>query len=91
MKPKNLNIIGLIFGIIGVVMIFIWGPPQPNLSPEVFIEADGSPDQNIEKRKEYELKSRAGLFFVLIGFFFQLVATWISPSCGEKTKPEKIE
>jgi len=34
---KWLNAIGLIFGIVGVVFIFIWGPSQPSFERGVWI------------------------------------------------------
>ena len=35
MTARWLNTVGLLLGMAGVVILFIWGPPQPN-----FIEGD---------------------------------------------------
>jgi hypothetical protein len=45
---KILNTIGLVFGLVGVVIIFIWGPPQPQLEEGVGrgLENDTPIDEN---------------------------------------------
>ena len=77
-----LNTIGLVAGIIGVVIIFQFGPPQPNLEPgsALLLEGDAVTQQEADKaveRKRYEQMSELGLLLVAIGFVFQLVAVWI--------------
>lgn len=42
MRLKILNTVGLIIGIIGVIFIFIWGHPQPNLNAGFFINLENS-------------------------------------------------
>lgn len=90
MNAQILNSLGLILGLIGVLFIFIWGPPQPNLEEGIGMGLeDGTPidssgktvkqhDEEIKaKRKKYNLMSRIGLTLVFIGFLFQLLANWI--------------
>ena len=85
---KILNIIGLILGIIGVTLIFIWGPPQPQLEKGIGIGLeDNTPiddsgktvrqynEEINNKRKCYKIMSKVGLFLVFLGFVFQLWAT----------------
>ncbi len=92
MNQKTLTVIGLILGMIGVVFIFIWGPPQP-------IFSQGSPllvgDNNIveykgeemtvaerdnireHKRIVHSVMSKIGLGLVFIGFACQLGAIFL--------------
>lgn len=86
-----LNRIGLVLGMAGVVIIFIWGPPQPDFDEGVGI---GLEDGNVLRdgrtvadfrndqrrlRRRHEIVSRVGLGLVGLGFFVQLVATWADP------------
>lgn len=86
--PQSLNTAGLILGMIGVAIIFKYGPPQPNLEAGVGIgleDATPMPDgrtvaeHNAETERlklKHSLMSKFGLAFVFIGFAFQLWATW---------------
>jgi len=84
MTPKALNIIGLIFGMIGVAIIFVWGPPQPNFHDYGYLIIN---DEDTERgvaetaaiKKRYSVMSAVGLISVIIGFGFQLWATFKSP------------
>jgi hypothetical protein len=85
MNSRRLNILGLCLGMLGVIVLFFWGPPQPTLEPGVGLTADeGSvidkktgkttPDYNQEiksKRRLYDWMSKFGLGLVGAGFFFQ--------------------
>jgi hypothetical protein len=83
-----LNTVGLVLGMIGVVIIFFYGPPQPNLESGVSIGLeDGTPlpegrteaqyNEDVEKlRSRHSFMSKAGLVFVFLGFALQLWGTW---------------
>jgi len=84
-----INTIGLVFGMLGVIIIFIWGPPQPTLETGVSLGLeDNTPigaggksvaqhNKEVEGRKLlYSFLSKAGLAFVFIGFAFQLASIW---------------
>ena len=86
---KILNTIGRALGLLGVIVIFIWGPPQPLLEEGIGLGLeDGTPinengktvkqhnDDIRRKRKIHNILSRIGLAFVFLGFLFQLFATW---------------
>jgi hypothetical protein len=90
MRTKIVNTIGLALGIVGVVFIFIWGPPQPQLEPGISIGLeDATPIDNSGKtvaeynkevqnrRRVHEVMSRLGLIFIMVGFGFQLWGTWL--------------
>lgn len=86
---KYLNTIGLLLGMVGVAMIFIWGPPQPSFEqggvigfPDTQPIGDGrtQADENAEvaaKERCYKIMSRLGLVFIFIGFLCQFIALWI--------------
>ena len=89
MKPKIINTIGLTLGIVGVLFLFIWGPPQPEMETGVSIGLQDATvinesgktvaDHNQEVRQSrgtHEFMSRVGLLFVMIGFAVQLLAVW---------------
>lgn len=83
-----LNSIGLVSGIIGVALLFRFGPPQPNLEPGVALGLeDGTelPDgrtvaehnQDVARRRNrHSVISKFGLVLIAIGFAFQLMAVW---------------
>jgi len=90
MDPKIISTFGLILGIGGVLIVFIWGPPQPTLSTGVslglekgtVIDDSGKTvadyDKEIErKRKTHTRWSRFGLILIMIGFALQLWAVWL--------------
>lgn len=80
------NTIGLILNIIGVIILFKWGYPQPSFENGSFLGLeDNTPlsngltvKQEREKSElqkiEYKSKAKCGLIFILVGFIFQLVA-----------------
>jgi len=90
MDPRILSTIGLIFGIIGVLIVFVWGPPQPILSPGISLGLEnGTPIDDTGKtvaeynrdvakrRKSYTRMSSFGLILIMIGFALQLWAVWL--------------
>ncbi|HDY68799.1 MAG TPA: hypothetical protein ENH85_13540 [Candidatus Scalindua sp.] len=96
MNSKALTTIGLCLGMLGVILIFIWGPPQPNLKPGVSIELEDNNPVNetgqtvaeynqevIAKKATHACMSRIGLIMVFIGFTCQLISIWIP---GNKNK-----
>ena len=80
MKPRILNSIGLFLGIVGVVIIFRWGPPQPTFIPGMFIDFGGSQEHDkllLAERDTYKTRAAVGLGLIGIGFLFQFVAVWV--------------
>jgi hypothetical protein len=83
-----LNVVGLTFGMIGVLLIFIWGPPQPSFQrgvPLVLEDSNVLPNgktvkQNNEdiaaQERFYRMMSQLGLVLIFVGFGCQLVASW---------------
>ena len=89
MDAKALNIIGLVLNILGVVIVFFYGFPQPTHEEGVSIDAeDATPlgdgrtvaqhNDVVRKTKaRYLCMSRLALGLILLGFLFQLLATWM--------------
>jgi hypothetical protein len=84
---EKLNILGLTLNILGVIILFIWGPPQPSLEEGFGIGLEGGApiddqgttvdmhDEKVRKKKKrFTCMSRVGLGLVLLGFICQLLA-----------------
>lgn len=103
-NSRSLNTVGLIFGILGVIIVFIWGAPQPDFTTGVSLGLpDGTViDQKTQKtvadrnkevldmKKVYSYRSRFGLFLIMIGFGFQLCAVWVPFSLGTNKTDDKL-
>jgi hypothetical protein len=88
MTAQWLNTIGLVLGMSGVVLIFIWGPPQPDFDESVGIAletatvlADGTKVSDLEdaarrRKRRHRIISSIGLALVFLGFGVQLCAVW---------------
>ena len=83
-----LNTVGLVLSMFGVLVIFKYGPPQPNFDGGVALGLeDGTPlldgrtvaEHNRDVaalRAKHSRMSKVGLALVFVGFGFQLWATW---------------
>jgi hypothetical protein len=88
MPAHPISVIGLVLGMLGVVIIFIWGPPQPDFQdtygpssgsrmPDGRTAREHADDHERLKRRHNRL-SRIGLGLIFIGFAFQLCDAWRS-------------
>lgn len=70
-----LNIIGLSFDIIGVLMLFKFGlPPEINRSGLIAICCEEEDENEKVKAKKYDKFSRIALGLIVFGFVFQLLS-----------------
>jgi len=84
---KWLNAIGLVFGIVGVVLIFKWGPPQPSFelgeplgledntrlpNGKTVAERDAA---TLGLKRRHERMSQIGLILIGLSFALQLAGT----------------
>jgi hypothetical protein len=78
---KILTAIGLITDILGVILLFLYGLPSKVVEPpKLLLEGDVGDDD--QKKNEFIKKmSYLGLALLILGFTFQLVATWSSYFC----------
>jgi hypothetical protein len=88
---KYLNIIGLLFSMLGVAIIFFYGPPQPSFFPYDIITDDNLHRDVLDMRDKYDLYSKIGLGFVFVGFMLQLIATICFGHTNKKTIEKKEE
>ena len=84
-----LNSIGLLLNIVGVIMLFVWGPPLPNMEGGVGLGlergtqlGDGwtvadEEKKQLKTRKLHSIMSKVALAIVALGFLFQLVSQWM--------------
>jgi hypothetical protein len=84
-----LNTLGLCLGMWGVVMVFIWGFPQPSfeegeplgLESQNLLEDERTVEQRNEdtkrKKRFYKIMSQIGLGCIFGGFLLQLIAQWV--------------
>lgn len=82
MPAQIVNSIALLFDIAGVLIVFKYGWPQPDLVGDSFIVLEGEPfetdKEDAAHRKILHLElSTLGLLSLVFGFFLQLVATWL--------------
>jgi len=75
---KYLSTLGLCLGIIGVVIIFFFGPPQPHFKSYIMLEYQGTALEDL--RETYDFWSKIGLGFICAGFITQIIAIWIRPN-----------
>jgi hypothetical protein len=72
-----LNRIGLGLGMAGVVILFIWGPPQPDLDPHIKRVTQGVIEATKQLKRRHEIMSSIGLGLIGLGFVLQFIATWL--------------
>ena len=84
MSAEVIIIIGLTLDIIGVGILFFFGPPQPDLSDGVSIGAENntvlSDGRTVKEREQektllqakYRCWSKFALFLIILGFSFQI-------------------
>ena len=71
MAASSFNLLGSILGMLGVLVIFIWGP-----------EIDRGVALGFEPRTQlfrYSLRSKLRLAFIFLGFLSQAIAVVVSP------------
>jgi hypothetical protein len=75
MNANLINSIGLIFDIIGVILLFKYGlPSEISKDGSIGLSLQDTDDNDVKKWKTYNLWSKIGLSFILIGFAFQLIS-----------------
>jgi hypothetical protein len=77
MTEAGLNLIGLMLNVIGGLVIFKWGPPQPSFERHTLLSIGEDPVRAAEvaalERRHYVM-SRVGLALIIVGFVLQLPA-----------------
>lgn len=91
MNGFYLTTAGLILNMVGVIFVFIWGPPQPDFTEGIKRVIGGNtvidPETGVTAG-DYALKirtlkiihtrnSRIGLSLIGLGFLIQLIGLWV--------------
>ena len=66
MTARWANTVGLVLGIVGVLILFRWGPPQPNFDEWVSLSVETPESEKAvegvkQRKREYENMSSLGL------------------------------
>jgi len=90
MLSQIVNSFGLILGFIGAFILFWRAYPQPNFDGSAVFELEDNtflPDEGMtviqykrkvsDQKQSYTNMAKTGLALIMIGFAFQLVATWL--------------
>jgi len=73
----GLNLIGLVLNVIGGLVIFKWGPPQPSFDKYEAVAWESTPEEEAKVEaleRRYRVMSRVGLGLIILGFILQLPA-----------------
>lgn len=76
-KARWVTTIGLVLGLVGVVMIFIWGPPQPSFGGDAILLESTNENKLAAEKAKYEYLSRIGLSLIGVSFALQLWGIWL--------------
>ncbi len=82
MSSSTINSIGLIFDIVGVVILFYFGPPTLNITRDGYkilpfiSNDDAETKKNKALAEKHDRFSQLGLKLLFLGFAFQLVSNW---------------
>lgn len=70
---------GLVLDVLGVAVLFFYGPPQPDFQEADVIvarlEGEGAEEAR-RLKKRFTFRSRIGLSLLIVGFLLQLAALW---------------
>lgn len=69
---------GLMLDIVGVILIFLYGLPEPiSREGHQCIITEQVDEKEALKAKKYDFRARIGLTLLILGFALQLVGNWI--------------
>lgn len=75
MNPSLLNEVGLLFDIVGVVLLWRFGlPPSVDRMGYKYIVTSDRNEAEIASAKRYDLLSHIGLGLIVVGFLLQLLS-----------------
>ena len=78
LNSNNVNSMGLIFDLAGIVLLFIYGlPPEINPGGKSYRITGETDESEARKYKRYKCWSFVALFLLLIGFMLQLISNYI--------------
>jgi len=76
--PKLINASGLIFDIIGILILWKFGLPKSiSRTGAQFIITEETNEEEIAKAVKYDAFAKVGLVFIITGFILQLISNFI--------------
>ena len=75
-SSETLNIIGLSFDILGVILLFFYEPPKPEPGAILLESAPSEQERAASAKAKYRL-SRVALLLIIIGFIIQIISNLI--------------
>ncbi len=77
--PKIVNSIGLLFDIVGAILIWKYGLPDSiSKSGSEIVTHSVDPESEKKKAKKYEFWGKTGLGLLMFGFLLQLISNFLS-------------
>lgn len=69
---------GLVLDVIGVAVLFVYGPPQPDFQEDDVVVVTDKAQQIAARtlKKKFKFRSRIGLLLLISGFLLQLLGIW---------------
>ena len=78
LRSDVINSVGLALDIGGVILLFIYGLPEPiSETGAVHLIVETPSKEEADKWKRYKKKSYLGLVLLVLGFSLQLVSNWL--------------
>jgi hypothetical protein len=82
LTSKTMNAVGTGIAFIGGLILFKWGPPQPDFGTDFAITSDGPRAEEYERRqlakkRVYKVMSALGLAFITLGFLLQTLTVFM--------------
>lgn len=82
----NLNVIGLLFDICGVILLWRFGlPPSVDRGGTIFLAACNKDEEEETKAHNYDELSKLALLFLIVGFGLQIAGSlqtqYVSEQC----------
>ncbi len=71
-----INIIGLLFDIIGVILLFFYEPPKPEIDA-ILLESAPSLEDREKVRDIIKKISYLALLLIITGFIIQMISTFL--------------
>ena len=77
LSPEIINTVGLAFDIVGVILLFFYGLPEPISKTGAGHLTWGENEEEATKWRLYKTRSCWGLALLIIGFSLQLLSNWL--------------
>ena len=78
LNPVNVNTFGLIFDMLGTILLFKFGlPKEISRSGHSRLILEQEDPEEKKKAENYDKFGKAGIFFLFIGFLFQALSNFL--------------